>query len=118
MELPEAQLGALSELCDKKVTVHEEAGFTYVYLSKLKLPDGCDPAQCDALLCPMSREGYNSRLFFESPIKPVKKLNTQDLNWNTKGIRILEKNWDAYSWKTPEGLTLVQMIALHLKALR
>lgn len=115
MEFPPAQLEELRQLCGD-ARQHEEAGFTYFFMPQLNLPDGCEPATVDALLCPMSREGYNSRLFFASQIKPAH--TTTALNWNANSVRILEKNWHAYSWKTPGGLSLLQMVAVHLKALQ
>ena len=40
------------------------------------------------------------------------------LNWNADGVRLLERNWYAYSWKVNPNLRLAQMIAAHLKGLR
>ena len=34
------------------------------------------------------------------------------------GVRIAERNWHAYSWKTSPNLRLAQMVAAHLRALR
>lgn len=91
----------------------EEAGVTYFLLPQIHLPDGCTPARTDALLCPSPRDGYSSRLFFAEQIQTSKALN-----WNASGVRILERNWNAFSWKLDApNLRLVQMLSLHLKAL-
>jgi hypothetical protein len=117
MDLPETEwIELTAQWPDAKK--FEEGGFTYVFLPNLILPDGCKPASIDALLCPMDRDGYNSRLFLASEIAPVKVVTKADLNWNAKSIRILERNWFAISWRTVPGLRLSQMIAMHLTALR
>lgn len=90
-----------------------EGGFPYFLIPQLRLPDGCVPEQVDALLCPTNKDGYASRLFFASQIKCDKALN-----WNANSVRILERNWHAYSWRTREGQRLAQMVAMHLGALK
>lgn len=91
----------------------EEGGKTYLYLPGLSLPDGCAPARIDALLCPTERDGYSSRLFFA-----VRVQSPASRNWNANGVRILERNWEAFSWKVPPGLRLAQMVGAHLRGLR
>jgi hypothetical protein len=93
----------------------EEGGITYFLIQNLPLPNGTEPVATDALLCPTAdRHGYPSRLFFAQQVKSQKPLN-----WNTNGVRILERNWYAYSWKiNQQGLRLMQILALHLKALQ
>ena len=117
MDSPEAQVKELAVFCEG-ARRHEEAGFTYFFLPQLRLPEGCEPAAVDALLCPMPRDGYTSRLFFASQPKPLQKVNPTALNWNANSVRILERNWHAHSWRTPTGLTLLQMLAIHLKSLQ
>jgi hypothetical protein len=117
MDFPASQLDELRRL-SRDMRGHEEAGFAYFFLPQLILPEGCEPASLDSLLCPMPREGYSSRLFFASQVKPAGKVTTTALNWNATSVRILERNWHAYSWRTPLGLSLVQMVAIHLKALQ
>jgi hypothetical protein len=112
MSLPEDQIAEVKQLCPH-VQLHEEAGRSYLLLPGLNLPDGCSPASVDALLCPSERDGYPSRLFFAEKVKSPK-----ELNWNANGVRIAERNWQAYSWKTKPILRLIQMIAAHLRALR
>lgn len=93
----------------------EEAGIVYILIPKFPLPPGCTPIVVDVLLCPTAdRHGYPSRLFFAQQVQSQKPLN-----WNTNNVRILERNWFAYSWKiTQQGLRLMQILALHLKALQ
>jgi len=117
MGLPVEQLKELQEICSDAKEL-EEGGIVYVLLPGLTLPVGCEPASTDALLRPHPRDGYSSRLFFAGEIKPVQQITKEVLNWNAKSIRMFERNWFAYSWRTPEGLTLAQMVAIHLKALR
>lgn len=90
----------------------EEAGHRYFLIQDIELPANCTPDKVDILLCPDHREGYRSRLFFASQINSGKSLN-----WNIQGIRILERNWYAFSWKLPEGLRLAQMLTSHLRGL-
>nr|WP_221284643.1 hypothetical protein [Mucilaginibacter sp. SP1R1] len=80
-------------------------------MENLKLPANCKPALVDALLCPMLKEGYQSRLYFSE--KPV-GCNTT-LNWNAN-VRILGRTWYGISWQTPAGLKLKEMLLVHLKA--
>ena len=112
MSFPEDQIAEVKQLCPD-VQLHEEAGCAYLLLPGLNLPDGCSPASMDALLCPTSRDGYPSRLFFTEKVK-----SPTERNWNANGVRIAERNWQAYSWKTNPSLRLIQMIAAHLGALR
>jgi hypothetical protein len=90
-----------------------EIEVTYFLIRDLELPAGCIPATVDSLLCPTLRDGYQSRLFFATQVSggPAR-------NWNATGVRILERNWYAVSWKTREGLRLAQMVSAHLDALR
>jgi hypothetical protein len=79
------------------------------------MPEGVSPPECDILFCPTADgHGYPSRVFFAQQVT-----GKRPLNWNTNGIRILERSWFAYSWKLnqQQGLRLMQILALHLKAL-
>jgi len=116
MAFPQDQLDELLEL-SPGLREFEEGGFQYFFLPGLQLPDGCEPRQVDALLCPMQRDGYSSRLYFAVQVRPMGRANLAALNWNGS-VRILERNWHAHSWRTPAGLRLAQMVAIHLKALR
>lgn len=97
------------------VARYDEGVVPYFLIPHLTLPPQCHPPTVDALLCPMNRgDGYNSRLFFSSRIRPPK-----ELNWNTQDVRIIERNWFAYSWKIGESrLRLAQMVSAHLRALQ
>jgi hypothetical protein len=85
-----------------------EEGYEYILLPALSLPNG---EIMDVLLCPQLREGYHSRLFFADKFE----LN-EEKPWSQ--FYIGDKNWYAYSWQPPTGLTLVQMIGNHLKAVK
>lgn len=114
MTFPEDQVAELKLLCPD-VSQVEEAGCTYLLLPGLNLPDGCSPARTDALLCPSARDGYASRLFLADRVQSKAKAEP---NWNANGVRIAERNWHAYSWKTNPDLRLTQMVAAHLRAIR
>jgi hypothetical protein len=112
MQFPNDQIEELKQLCPG-ARQYEEGGIPYFFLPQLRLPDGCSPAQLDALLCPTVHHGYTSRLFFEQAIS-----SRQSQNWNTTA-RIMERNWHAISWQIPQtNLRLAQMIAVHLRAFR
>ncbi len=98
------------------VMMAEEGGFTYFLIKEVKLPSYCSPSKVDVLLCPMSREGYTSRLFFANKITNNME-GAKTLNWNSNDQRILDRNWHAYSWKiNKDDLRLAQMMADHLRA--
>lgn len=90
-----------------------EAGVTFYLLPRLAMPPGSTPPRVDALLCPTPRDGYASRLYLAERVTGGAKR----LNWNGQ-IRVLERNWHAASWRTPAGLRLAQMVAVHLEAFR
>ncbi len=111
MEFPQDQLDELHQLASN-VQQHQEGGFTYLLLLNLALPVGCVPDHVDALLCPMSRDGYPSRLFFAQRI-------TISANRNWGEWHILGRNWSAISLHFEEpNLRLAQLVAVHLRALR
>jgi hypothetical protein len=110
MTFPDDQMAELKQLCPD-VRQCEEAGCTYLFLPGLRLPAGCSPAVIDALLCPCARDGYASRLFFAELVQ-----SRRTLNWNANRVRILERNWDAFSWKVSAERRLLQMLAGHLRA--
>ena len=111
MRFSEEEVAELKRLCPD-VSVVDEAGCSYLLLPGLNLPDGCTPTRTDAILCPVSRDGYASRLFFAEKVQAKAACN-----WNATAVRIAERNWHAYSWKTSENLRLAQMVAAHLRAL-
>jgi hypothetical protein len=90
-----------------------EAGIEFILLPALQLPPGCNPSSVDCLLCLGARDGYESRLFFSQVVS-----SPQGRNWNGQNIRILERNWFAYSWRVPSGMRPIETLIAHLQALR
>lgn len=111
MYFPEEEINELKTIAPN-LSEAQEGGYNYIHISGLVLPNGCQPAIADALLCSTQREGYNSRLFFSQPIA-----SGIVRNWNSN-IRVLERNWYAISWQTQPGLRLAEILSVHLKALR
>jgi hypothetical protein len=84
-----------------------EAGTDYVYVPKLKLPDG---TETKALLCPMQNGGYTTRLFLA--IRPNKPLN-----W-TQHV-ILGESWSTWSWNNiAADRELIDILRSHLDPLK
>lgn len=112
MQFPEEEVAELEQICPG-ARQYEEGGIPYFFLPQLRLPDGCSPAQVDALLCPTAHHGYTSRLFL------VQRISSSQLrNWST-GARIMERNWEAISWQIPQtNLRLAQVLAIQLRAFR
>ena len=97
-----------------------EGGVAYYFLPAVKLPGHCVPDTLDLLLCPVHRDGYDTRLFFPEQVhRPPNPDQKKRLNWNGQA-RILERNWHALSWKIPGvlGMRLIQMVLCHLEALQ
>lgn len=91
----------------------EEAGHPYILIKNLRLPDGCDPKECDVLLCPDSHLGYEARLLF-----PTKIRSRVQLNWHFN-VNLFGRNWFAYSWQlNNSNLRLIQILSMLLEALR
>lgn len=112
MPLDKAQLEELKRL-SPDLEVYEEGEMPYILLPKLKLPAGCTPAEIDALLCPVLKDGYHSRLYFAQRIECGKALN-----WTVNGASIINRIWHAYSWQLHRPRRLIEMVAEHLRALR
>jgi len=109
MEYPKEQIEDLKRYC-KKLSAVTEGGVTFLYLEGLRLPAGCQPAECDALLCPEPKDGYPSRLYFSSQIQ-----GPYTRNWNVSNARIVERNWFAFSWRVEmANPTLSQLLIGHL----
>src|SRR5947209_272789 len=111
MSLPDDQVAELKVFYPEVLSA-KEGGITYLLLPSASLPSGCSPLRMDLLLCPFERDGYPSRLYFSERVNCPK-----GLNWNS-GLRVLERNWFAFSWKIAPGLRLLQMVQEHLRALR
>ena len=109
MEYPTQQIDELRPYCGK-LSALNEGGITFLHLEGLRLPAGCEPAVCDALLCPVQRDGYPSRLFFSTEIS-----GPYTRNWNVSDARIGERNWFAFSWKVDLAEPpLSQLLVAHL----
>jgi hypothetical protein len=114
MAIGDDQIEAVKRFC-ATVQTAAVSGLDYVRLTSLRLP-GCKPDIVNALLCMGDRgEGYETRLFFSARVEPAHVCN---LNWNANGVRILEENWHAFSWKVPKGMSVVDTLIEHLKPLR
>lgn len=96
----------------------EEGGTAFFLLPNVSLPGGANPVSVDLLLRPVRLDGYDSRLYFSQMPTFSNRKNVQTLNWNANGVHILSRNWFAFSWTTRPGLTLAQMVAMHLGAVR
>jgi len=96
----------------------QEGGATYYLLPSVTLPAHCQPSTVDLLLCPVQRDGYETRLFLSEQVqRPPHPDEKKRLNWNGHA-RILERNWHALSWRIPGVLSmrLIQMVLCHLEA--
>jgi hypothetical protein len=94
MSYPADQIAALKGYCSK-ISLLTEGGQPYLLLEGLQLPNGCDPASCDALLRPwQGAEGYPSQLFYSVQVK-----SSYARNWNVFNVRLCERNWFAFSWR-------------------
>lgn len=113
MTIPQEQLDELKRVYSDIATA-EEGGRAYIRINKLSLPRGCSPQVVTALLCPVPRDGYESRLFFSQAIQHKGK----GTNWNAKGVCILGENWWAFSWKIGSAnQTLISKVLGHLEAM-
>ena len=78
------------------------------------MPTGASPAFVDALLRLGDRgDGYVTRLLLSERAVGASKIA---LNWNAENIRMVERNWQGYSWKAPIELPLEEILREHLKA--
>ena len=112
MTIPDEQVREFVAIYPHTVRA-DEAGVEYFLIPNLVLPEGRTPNVVDSLLCPSARDGYPSRMFFARRID-----GGRGGNWNATDVRILERNWYAFSWKTRPDLRLAQMVAAHLDGLR
>lgn len=113
MSIPENQINDLRSLVPNLQLV-QEGGYSYFYIEGLTLPEGCVPKKVNVLLCPTQMQGYQSRLYFSCKIESPA---SSSRNWNGN-LRVIGQNWSAISWQTKSGLTLVEMLSIHLKALK
>ncbi len=111
MKFPETQIEELKKVAPD-LSFAEEGGLPYFLIKNLPMPEGCEPSVSDVLLCAAPRDGYESRLFFPKIIA-----GKAGLNWNGN-LRVLDRNWVAFSWRTAGRKTLVEMLMVHLNGLR
>ena len=88
-----------------------ESGYRLIHLPKLRLPQGNQPAEVEALLCLSTHSGYTSRLFLSQAVP------NKGANWTAH--RLLDKTWYTWSWQnvSPDQRP-AQVLADHLRALR
>jgi hypothetical protein len=112
---PQDQIDELKKMYPVLSTA-EEGDFRFILIENLKLPEGCEPKIVKGLLCPMTRDGYPSRLFLSAKVTHKGK----GQNWNPQnGTVILGEHWWAVSWKTTRsGQTIREMLLDHLEAFR
>jgi hypothetical protein len=91
---------------------HSEAGYNYIFVKNIHLPEGCIPAFASVLLCISPRDGYHSRLYFSRQIE-----SGINRNWNSN-IYVMDGNWSAISWRTEDGLSYTEMLLVHLNAFK
>jgi hypothetical protein len=109
MSYSKEQTDELKRYCEA-VSILPEGGIDLLHLTRLRLPAGCTPSICDALLCPGTKDGYPSRLHFS-----VQVSGPYTRNWNLTGARIGEKNWWAFSWRVDGSPpTLAALLVAHL----
>ncbi len=109
MGYSQEQIEQLKGYCTKLGSL-SEGGVMLFHMEELRLPAGCTPASCDALLCPVPRDGYPSRLYFSALVG-----GRYTRNWNVSNARIGEKNWFAFSWRVDlVQPTLAELLLAHL----
>src|SRR5439155_10156475 len=87
-----------------------EGGQDYIHLPSLKLPEGCNLKQDEALLCLSPHSGYPTRLFLAHP--PGRGANPST-------HCILGRTWYTWSWNhVQNNLRPVEILAEHLRGLR
>ena len=107
------QIAALKTLYPV-ISAEEEGQVLFLRIENLILPEGANPQTVTGLLCPILRDGYQSRLFLSAKVAHL----GQGTNWNADGVLILGERWWAVSWQTKPGQTLIEMVLDHLQAFR
>lgn len=106
---PDNEIEELRPYC-RALSLASEGEVPFFHLEALRLPYGCSPSTCDALLCPVDRDGYPSRLYLSSRVQ-----SPFTAGWNINNARILERDWFVYSWRiTLPNPTLADMLRGHL----
>ena len=112
MHFSQEQIDELKKIAPN-LSIAQEGDYFYLLIEKLQMPDNCIPSEVDALLCPTTHTGYNSRLLLSEKLTGV----NPSLNWNGK-FRVLERNWFAISWNLQPNQNLAEILMLHLKPFR
>lgn len=87
-----------------------EGGQVYIHLPALKLPDGCNLKEVEALLCLSPHGSYPTRLFLAQPAGRGANPSTHC---------ILGRTWHTWSWNhVPNSLRPIEVLAEHLRGLR
>lgn len=86
-----------------------------ILISALQMPPDCTPQVVDALLCPVRRDNYSSRLFLSEKVQH----KGTGQNWNALGVAIVGRKWWAVSWAPKsDKQRLLEMVIDHLEAFR
>lgn len=111
VNLPAEQIGELKQLFPTGVEM-EEGGTPFFFIPNYQLPLHCTPSRTDLLFCPVPFGGYSSRVYFATMIQGIPARN-----WNSKGVRIVDRTWWAFSWRVTGDLRPSQLLLAHLGAL-
>lgn len=111
MEPSQAQLDAISALCDERASFHVDGWRHLIFMPKLRLlVDGIE-RKIDAVLC----------LNHDNPTYPTKLYLAEQvgvgLNWNETAY-LLDRSWHTFSWRdVPSNLSPFEILAAHLAPL-
>lgn len=101
------ELDRLRGLCPR-AELWDEAGLPLVYLPDMRIGD--DQGPIDLLLCPRTRDGYDTRLFFSRQL-------SVERNWSA--YVILTGNWYTFSWNgIASSQPWLDILGAHLGAAR
>lgn len=104
-----AELARLRRL-NSGAEIWNEPGGPLVYLPGLRVLSAGKTHVVDALLCPRTRDGYMTRLFFSAPL-PVAR------NWTAYSI--LARSWQAISWQGIQAdQPWLDILVCHLEAVK
>ena len=115
MSFAESQLAEFREsgLCDL-AEPDQDGGIPLLRIKGLRVPLSSGARVLDAVLCPTTHAGYHTRLFFAENLGPFA---SRTANWNP--VVWFGATWFAPSWQgVSPDLTITQMVATHLQALR
>lgn len=113
MQFAQDQISELKKLFGNEMKIVQEGTYTFIYIPNQKISGGIDTEYVDLLFCPTPWGGYHSRLFFSRQVK-----TSASRNWNNANVRIVEKNWFAFSWQIEGRYTLVETVMIYLREAR